>query len=87
MFQPVPRLLHSGPGFRYVIYWRRKGSTYWNKNTVEKAEVSVWEVSVNDTYALYEIKVKSHNRIGEIRQPAFIYLGHSGESGENQADE
>lgn len=77
---PVPRLLHSGPGFRYVIYWRQKGSTYWNKNTVEKAEVSVWEVSVNDTYAVYEIKVKSHNRIGESRQPAFRYLGHSGEA-------
>ena len=41
---------------------------------------------MNDTYALYEIKVKSHNRIGEIRQPAFIYLGHSGESGENMTD-
>lgn len=38
---------------------------------------------MNDTYALYEIKVKSHNRIGESRQPAFIYLGHSGEAGEN----
>ena len=48
---------------------------------MEKAEVSVWEVSVNDTYAVYEIKVKSHNRIGESRQPAFRYLGHSGEAG------
>lgn len=77
----MPRLLHNGPGFQYIIFWRQKGSTYWNKNIVDNANAQVWEVSVNDTYGLYEIKVKAKNEIGDSRQPAFIYLGHSGEGG------
>ncbi|XP_052277311.1 neuroglian-like isoform X2 [Dreissena polymorpha] len=76
---PMPRLLYNGPGFQYVIYWRRKGSTYWNENIEQHPKASMWEVSVNETYALYEIKVKAMNQIGESRQPAFIYLGYSGE--------
>ncbi|XP_045164292.1 neuroglian-like isoform X1 [Mercenaria mercenaria] len=76
---PMARLLHNGPGFKYAIFWRRKGSTYWNKNIVENSNAKMWEVSVNDTYTLYEIKVKAMNQIGDSRQPAFIYLGYSGE--------
>ena len=79
----MPRLLHYGPGFQYAIYWRRKGSTYWNKNMVKDSGASKWEVEVNDTYGLYEIKVKAENQMGESRQPAFIFLGHSGEGGKN----
>ena len=78
----MPRLQHNGPGFKYAIFWRQKGSTYWNKNMVDNPKARLWEVSVNDTYKLYEIKVKSNNQIGESRQPAFIYLGYSGEGGE-----
>jgi len=75
------RLLHNGPGFNYNIFWRRKGSTYWNSNVEENPLADTWEVSVDDTYKMYEIKVKARNQFGESRQPAFIYLGYSGEGG------
>ncbi|WAR26154.1 NRG-like protein [Mya arenaria] len=75
----MSRLQHNGPGFQYAIFWRRKGSTYWNENIVQHQMEKIWEVNVNDTYTLYEIKVKAMNQIGESRQPAFVYLGYSGE--------
>lgn len=77
----MKRLLYNGPGFRYKIFWRRKGSTYWNENIIDNPDADTWEVSVNDTYKLYEVKVKAMNQYGESRQPAFIYLGYSGEGG------
>jgi hypothetical protein len=79
--QPMARLSHNGPGFKYAIFWRRKGSTYWNKNIEQNSNAKMWETSVNDIYTLYEIKVKAMNEIGESRQPAFIYHGYSGEGG------
>lgn len=84
--QPMRRLLYSGPGFKYCIFWRRKMSTYWNKNIVENPMADTWEVDVNDTFKQYEVKVKAMNQYGESRQPAFIYTGYSGEGGKNLRD-
>ncbi|KAL3853695.1 hypothetical protein ACJMK2_017217, partial [Sinanodonta woodiana] len=77
---PMPKLLHNGPGFKYEISWRKKGSTYWNKDLVMDPNANTWEVDVNDTFGLYEFKVKAENDIGESYQPAFKYVGHSGEA-------
>lgn len=78
----MPRLEHNGPGFRYHVSWRRKGSTYWNNTTVWDENADELELDVNDIYGLYEIKVKAVNDIGASYQPAFIILGHSGEAGQ-----
>lgn len=78
----MPRLEHNGPGFRYYVFWRPKGSTYWKNMTVWDENADELELDVNDIYGLYEIKVKSRNDIGESYQPAFIILGHSGEAGQ-----
>lgn len=75
------RLFQNGPGFKNAIFWRRKGSTYWHKDIVENPQADSWEVDVNDTYKLYEVKVKAMNEHGESWQPAFVYHGYSGEGG------
>jgi hypothetical protein len=77
----MPRLEHNGPNFRYRVFWRPKGSTYWNNTYVLDENANELEINVNDIYGLYEIKVRAVNDIGESYQPAFIILGHSGEAG------
>lgn len=79
-WEPMPRLEHNGPNFRYRVFWRPKGSTYWNNTYVLDENANELEINVNDIYGLYEIKVKAVNDIGESYQPAFIILGHSGEA-------
>ncbi|XP_052096594.1 neuroglian-like [Mytilus californianus] len=79
-WEPMPRLEHNGPGFRYHVFWRPKGSTYWKNMTVWDENADELELDVNDIYGLYEVKVKAVNDIGESYQPAFIILGHSGEA-------
>lgn len=77
----MPRLEHNGPNFRYRVFWRPKGSTYWNNTYVFDENANEFEIDVNDIYGLYEIKVKAVNDIGESYQPAFIRHGRSGEAG------
>lgn len=77
----MPRLEHNGPGFGYKVFYRPKGSTYWNRTSVLNEKASELEVEVNDVYGLYEIKVEAFNDIGDSYQPPFIILGHSGEGG------
>jgi hypothetical protein len=53
----MPRLEHNGPNFRYRVFWRPKGSTYWNNTYVLDENANELEINVNDIYGLYEIKV------------------------------
>ncbi|ESO91343.1 hypothetical protein LOTGIDRAFT_153779 [Lottia gigantea] len=78
-WEPMHRLLHHGPAFCYHVYWRPKGSTYWESAVVADPSVSHFEKEVDDIYGLYEIQVKAENNLGASYQPAFIYHGHSGE--------
>lgn len=77
----MPRLEHNGPGFGYKVFYRPKGSTYWNRTSVFNEKASELEIDVSDVYGLYEIKVEAYNDIGDSYQPPFIILGHSGEAG------
>ncbi|XP_033746160.1 neuroglian-like isoform X1 [Pecten maximus] len=79
-WMPMPRLYHNGPGFKYIVSWRPKGSTYWNEKEVRNANAKQLEIDVTDIYGLYEIMVKSGNDIGDSFQPPFIRLGYSGEA-------
>ncbi|XP_041350235.1 neuroglian-like [Gigantopelta aegis] len=77
---PMHRLYHHGPGFRYHVYWRPRSSTYWNSAVVTDPRSSFYEVEVDDVYQPYEVLVKAENDLGESHQPAFVFLGYSGES-------
>ncbi|PVD25356.1 hypothetical protein C0Q70_15856 [Pomacea canaliculata] len=77
---PMQRLNFHGPGFRYHVYWRRKGSLVWESALVTEATKGHFEQEVNDVYQCYEIQVKAENELGESHQPAFIILGRSGEA-------
>ena len=48
---------------------------------MDDPSASSFEVEVDDVYGIYEILVKAENDLGESHQPAFVYLGHSGEGG------
>lgn len=79
----IARLYHNGPGFRYHVYYRQQGKTYWSDGLITDPTVNYYEVEVNDVYQTYQISVKSENDLGESHQTAFIYKGHSGEDGKN----
>ncbi|KAL8565781.1 hypothetical protein ACOMHN_061736 [Nucella lapillus] len=77
---PMHRLEFHGPGFRYHVYWRRKGSLSWNSALVNDSARGHFEREVKDVFQEYEIQVKAMNELGEAHQPAFTYQGRSGES-------
>ncbi|XP_076448650.1 neuroglian-like [Babylonia areolata] len=79
-WNPIERLHFNGPGFRYLVKWRRKGSLAWESATVEDPEQTVFRQEVKDVYGLYEVQVKAQNDMGLSHQPAFVYIGRSGES-------
>ncbi|CAG5134977.1 unnamed protein product, partial [Candidula unifasciata] len=77
---PMSRLYFHGPRFRYQVRWRMKGTFTWNTAYVTDPNQGFLDIETNDVYTLYELQVKAENSMGESHQPAFIYLGHSGES-------
>ncbi|XP_059147858.1 neuroglian-like [Physella acuta] len=77
---PMSRLYFHGPRFRYQVKWRLKGTFTWDSAYVTDPNQGFLDIETNDVYNVYEIQVKAENSMGEAHQPAFIYLGHSGES-------
>ncbi|XP_070193952.1 neuroglian-like [Littorina saxatilis] len=77
---PMHRLEFHGPGFKYHVYWRRKGSLTWEDDVVDDPAKGHFEREVNDVYQVYEIQVKAENDLGEAHQPPFTYQGRSGEA-------
>ncbi|KAK3101285.1 hypothetical protein FSP39_002402 [Pinctada imbricata] len=79
-WDPMPRMLHNGPGLSYVVSYRHKGNTYWNDEIVKDPNENELEIDVDDIYGLYEVKVKAKNSFGESFRPPYRILGHSGEA-------
>uniref|UniRef100_A0A2C9KKB0 Uncharacterized protein n=1 Tax=Biomphalaria glabrata TaxID=6526 RepID=A0A2C9KKB0_BIOGL len=77
---PMNRLYYHGTRFRYQVKWRLKGTFTWDSAYVNDPNQGFLDIETNDVYTVYEIQVKAENSLGEAHQPAFIYLGHSGES-------
>ena len=77
----MDRLHFNGPGFRYLVKWRRKGSLVWEEDTVNDPRQTLFKQEVEDVYGLYEVQVKAQNDMGQSHQPAFIFIGRSGEAG------
>ena len=83
----MERLHFNGQGFRYLVKWRRKGSLAWESDTVEDPLQTQFQQEVPDVYGLYEVQVKAENEMGQSHQPAFVYIGRSGESGRCKEEE
>lgn len=79
--QPMSRLYFHGPRFRYQVRWRVKGTFTWDSAYVIDPSQGFLNVETNDVYTAYELQVKAENSMGEAHQPAFIFVGQSGESG------
>ncbi|CAL1545528.1 unnamed protein product [Lymnaea stagnalis] len=77
---PMSRLYFHGTRFRYQVKWRMKGTFTWDSAYVTDPNQGYLEIETNDVYTIYELQVKAENSMGEAHQPAFIYVGHSGES-------
>ncbi|XP_025107888.1 neuroglian-like [Pomacea canaliculata] len=79
-WNPIDRLYFNGPGFRYDVYWRRKGSLAWEAAVVHDPLQTQFRKEVTDVYGLYEVQVRAANDLGESHQPAFVFIGRSGEA-------
>ncbi|XP_059162592.1 neuroglian-like [Physella acuta] len=79
-WEPLHRLSFHGPGFCYLVLWRKKGSLAWNSATVNGTYASRFEQEVDEVYGCFEVQVKSNNDMGEAHQPPYIYNGHSFEA-------
>ncbi|XP_076469463.1 neuroglian-like [Babylonia areolata] len=77
---PMHRLEFHGPGFRYHVYWRLRGSLSWDSEVVADPARGHFEREVKDVYEIYEIQVRAENELGEAHQPPFTYQGRSGEA-------
>ncbi|KAL8594881.1 hypothetical protein ACOMHN_038444 [Nucella lapillus] len=77
---PMHRLEFHGPGFRYHVYWRRRGSLSWDSDMVTDPASGHFEREVKDVFQMYEVQVHAENELGEAHQPPFTYQGRSGES-------
>ncbi|RUS88636.1 hypothetical protein EGW08_003595, partial [Elysia chlorotica] len=77
---PMSRLHFHGPRFRYHVHWRPHGSYKWSHRYVDDPAQGFLDVDTGDVYQVYDLQVKAENSMGEAHHPAYIYLGHSGES-------
>ena len=81
-FQPMPQIDHNGPGFRYIVSYRRA-----DRDSDEiKQEITDWEqnelvIDNQETFQEFEISVQSQNDRGECPVPLERKLGYSGEDG------
>ncbi|XP_022300352.2 neuroglian-like [Crassostrea virginica] len=78
-WDPMTRMQHNAPSFGYLVRWRKKGSTFWNKREILNPNENQFEEDVNDVYGLYDVQVQAINSHGPSFQPVFTIRGHSGE--------
>ncbi|KAM8934230.1 neural cell adhesion molecule L1 [Pelodytes ibericus] len=75
-WKPLKGIDWNGPGFKYLVRWRRLGlNEAWKEETVESPPVVVKNT---ETFVPYEIKVQSLNEYGKAAEPRTI-TGYSGE--------
>lgn len=58
LLQPLHRLSFHGPGFCYLVLWRKKGSLAWNSATVNGTYASRFEQEVDEVYGCFEVQVR-----------------------------
>ena len=75
-------LHRNGDRFGYLVKWRQKGSLEWKSTALGNADQTEFQAKVPDIYGLFELQVIAQNVIGLSRQPAFTFIGRSGEAGE-----
>ncbi|XP_064633708.1 neuroglian-like isoform X2 [Lineus longissimus] len=78
-WESMPPVDHNGPGFKYVVKWRRHSNHEKWQSAEVQYPLNSYIVSGLKTYTKYDIIVQAYNAIG----PAVIvpdkYIGFSGE--------
>ncbi|XP_075040935.1 neural cell adhesion molecule L1 isoform X2 [Mixophyes fleayi] len=73
---PVRGIDWSGPGFAYIVKWRRQNQNEeWKEKTVTDTHVLVEDTQ---TFVPYDIKVQTVNNLGKGPESK-VYTGYSGE--------
>ncbi|KAG9477908.1 hypothetical protein GDO78_013087 [Eleutherodactylus coqui] len=65
----------NGPGFEYIVRWRRQNQEDWMETVVTE---NFLYVENTKTFVPYEIKVQSKNELGKGPEPKVV-IGYSGE--------
>ncbi|KAG8447893.1 hypothetical protein GDO86_015127 [Hymenochirus boettgeri] len=77
LWKPLKGIDWNGPGFKYLVKWRRLGKDEeWREEMVESPPVLVKDTK---TFEPFEIKVQSMNDLGRAPEPRAV-IGHSGEN-------
>ena len=80
---------HNGPGFGYLVSWRREGADNWQQKLIEheyNKEYIFHTVSMNHTLHVekkqpverYLVKVEAVNDVGPSKGPVEVYEGYVG---------
>ncbi|XP_041379387.1 neuroglian-like [Gigantopelta aegis] len=77
----MPPMDQNGPGFQYVLEFKRVGDLDKDKRTeyIDDWKQFTYRYQSNDIYTAYEITLKARNSIGEASATAQTIIGYSGE--------
>lgn len=84
IFQPMPPIEQNGPGFQYILQFKREGQP---ESTVQRIPINTWSTSFykystpNQLYEPYQITLRARNMLGEAQQDPPTIRGFTGESG------
>lgn len=85
-WNPVPETFHYGPGFHYIIHWKRVDrDEKYNTVIVQDYKQSTFILEDQPTFTHYRIKVQSKNNIGVSRNELNEFDAYSGEGKPTQA--
>ena len=84
VFQIMPPIDQNGPGFQYLLEYKRVGDNDVNKKTENLDDWRQYKIRIpsGDIYTAYEITLKATNSIGEASATAQTIIGYSGEDSE-----
>ena len=68
--QPMPLRLFNGPGFHYILSWRRSDSDEeWSTKRIDNSAADSALITTNGEYEPYEIRVRAANDVGMAPTP------------------
>lgn len=70
---------HNGPGFYYIVRWKRDNFAEWNSECIKNWMQSNYTVSNQSSFVRYRITVEAYNVIGKSVTNATEVIGYSGE--------
>ena len=81
IFQDVDPIYHNGPGFGYIIRYRKQGSTTWSSKRIPYGNNPLFTIYNTSASEPWEFKVDSYNDEGSSQTDCPAVLVRSGKEG------